>query len=192
MANGVIADRISKVLYKEHTIQERIHEIGQQISHDYSTREVAKDFEGRPPILVCVLRGAMMFMSDLARKIPTEVEYDFICVFSYRNGTSPGAVQLVKDVDIPITGRDVLIVEDIVDTGYTASYIRRSFAARDPASLRICALIDKAARREKEIKIDYRGFVLERDEFVVGYGMDYRGIYRNLPFIGLLKDEYVQ
>ena len=132
-----------------------------------------------------------MFMTDLARRFPIPVEYDLISVSSYGNGTAPGAVRLVKDLEKPIEGRDVLLVEDIIDTGYTIEYLRRSFIARKPASFRVCTLVDKVARREISTIIDYSGFALEQDEFIVGYGMDYAELYRNLPYIGILKPEYI-
>ncbi len=186
-----IAERISRVLFSAEQIRVRVHEVGEEIRSDYENG-AARDPKKRPPLLVCVLHGALVFMADLAREIPTEVEYDFISVSSYGNGTSPGAVRLVKDLERPIEGRDVLIVEDIVDTGYTIDYLRRGFAARRPASIRICSLIDKVARRETDVKVDYVGFALEQNAFIVGYGMDYRELYRNLPFIGVLKPEYIE
>jgi len=186
-----IAERISRVLFSAEQISRRAHDIGEQISTDYAGA-AAKDPQKRPPLLVCVLHGALVFMADLAREIPTEVEYDFISVSSYGNGTSPGAVRLVKDLERPIEGRDVLIVEDIVDTGYTIDYLKRGFAARRPASIRICSLIDKVPRREADVQVDYVGFPLEEDAFIVGYGMDYRELYRNLPFIGVLKPKHIK
>jgi len=186
-----IAERVSRVLFSAEQIEQRVHEVGEQICSDYANGK-SKDPKRRPPLLICVLHGALVFMADLARQIPTEVEYDFISVSSYGNGTSPGAVRLVKDLERPIEGRDVLIVEDIVDTGYTIDYLRRGFAARRPASIRICSLIDKVARRETDVQVDYAGFPLQEDAFIVGYGMDYQELYRNLPFIGVLKAEYIK
>ncbi len=187
-----IEERMEKVLFSAEEISRRVAELGEQISRDYTNAGYSKDPQGRPPMLVCVLHGAMVFMADLIRRIPTEVEYDFICVSSYGNGTSPGAVRLIKDLDRPIYQRDVLIVEDIIDTGHTIDYLRRGFAARDPASIRICTLIDKQARREVPVEIDYVGFIMEKDEFIVGYGMDYAELYRNLPYIAVLKPEYIR
>lgn len=186
-----IVERISRVLFSAEQISQRVHEVGEQICSDYANGK-AKDAQQRPPLLVCVLHGALVFMADLTREIQTAVEYDFISVSSYGNGTSPGAVRLVKDLERPIEGRDVLIVEDIVDTGYTIDYLKRGFAARRPASIRICSLIDKVARRETDVQVDYVGFPLTEDAFIVGYGMDYQELYRNLPFIGILKPEYIQ
>ena len=184
-------DRMSKILFTEAVIQQRVKEMAAQITADYTENGLAKDSEGRPLLLVGVLRGALVFLTDLARRSPIPVEYDLISVSSYGNGTAPGAVRLVKDLEKPIEGRDVLLVEDIIDTGYTIEYLRRSFIARKPASFRVCTLVDKAARRETATNIDYVGFVLEEDEFIVGYGMDYAELYRNLPYIGVLKPEYI-
>jgi len=184
-------DRMSKILYTEAVIQQRVKELAAQITTDYTENGLAKDPRGRPLLLIGVLRGALVFMTDLARRSPIPVEYDLISVSSYGNGTAPGAVRLVKDLEKPIEGRDVLLVEDIIDTGYTIEYLRRSFTARNPASFRVCTLVDKVARREITTTIDYAGFVLEEDEFIVGYGMDYAELYRNLPYIGVLKAEHI-
>lgn len=191
MAQGAIENRMSEILYSEEAIQARVRELGGKIAYDYSTGGLACDVEGRPPLLICILQGALVFLADLVRQIPTEVEFDFICVASYGNGTAPGAVRFIKDLERPIEGRDTLLVEDIIDTGHTIEYLMRSLLARKPASLRICALLDKVARREKPIHIDYAGFVLEQDKFIVGYGMDYAELYRNIPYIAVLKPEYV-
>ena len=184
-------DRMSEILFSEDAIKERVREMAAQITKDYTDNGLAQDPQGRPLLLVGVLRGALMFMTDLARRFPIPVEYDLISVSSYGNGTAPGAVRLVKDLEKPIEGRDVLLVEDIIDTGYTIEYLRRSFIARKPASFRVCTLVDKVARREISTTIDYSGFALEQDEFIVGYGMDYAELYRNLPYIGILKPEYI-
>jgi len=187
-----IEDRIACVLYSEEVIKRRVGELAKEIAIDYADRGFGKDPERRPILLVGILRGALVFMSDLARRFPMPVEYDLISVSSYGNGTAPSAVRLVKDLERPIDGRDVLIVEDIIDTGFTIEYLKRSFAARNAASVRVCSLVDKIARREKPIDIDYVGFTLEEDAFVVGYGMDYAELYRNLPFIGVLKTEFIR
>lgn len=186
-----LRSRIGRVLYDEETIARRVNEIASQIVLDYETRGYARDASGRPLLVVAILRGALVFMADLARATKMPIEYDLISVSSYGNGTAPGAVRLVKDLERPIGGRDVLIVEDIVDTGYTVEYLRRTLEARKPASVRVCTLVDKIARREIPTQIDYVGFALEHDAFVVGYGMDYAELYRNLPFIGVLKPEFV-
>ncbi len=184
-------DRMSKILFTEDVIQQRVKEMAAQITTDYTENGLANDSEGRPLVLVGVLRGALVFLTDLARRFPIPLEYDLISVSSYENGTAPGAVRLVKDLEKPIEGRDVLLVEDIIDTGHTIEYLRRSFIARKPASFRVCTLVDKVARREIATNIDYTGFALEEDEFIVGYGMDYAELYRNLPYIGILKPEYI-
>ncbi|MCK5828631.1 hypoxanthine phosphoribosyltransferase [Candidatus Bipolaricaulota bacterium] len=191
MESPQFEDRMSKILFSEAAIQERVREMATQITNDYTEKGLAKDPQGRPLLLVGVLRGALLFMTDLARRFPIPVEYDLISVSSYGNGTAPGAVRLVKDLEKPIEGRDVLLVEDIIDTGYTIEYLRRSFIARNPASFRVCTLVDKVARREVETSIDYTGFALEQDEFIVGYGMDYAELYRNLPYVGILKPEFI-
>jgi len=191
MNRGALEDRIERILYSEDAIRSRVDELAKEIAADYAERGSACDPQGRPILLVGILRGALVFMSDLARRFPMPVEYDLISVSSYGNGTAPGAVRLVKDLEKPIEGRDVLIVEDIIDTGFTIEYLKRSFAARNAASVRVCTLVDKIARRETPVELDYVGFTLEKDEFVVGYGMDYAELYRNLPFIGVLKPEYI-
>jgi len=183
--------RMERVLYSEDVISERVRKLAEQISDDYRSRGHAADRKGRPLLIVGILRGALVFMADLAREMTIPVEYDLISVSSYGNGTAPGAVRLVKDLERPIEGRDVLVVEDIIDTGYTIEYLRRNLESRDPASLRVCTLVDKAARREIQTQVDYVGFALTEDAFVVGYGMDYAELYRNLPFIGVLKQEHI-
>jgi len=185
-------ERIAHVLFSEAVIAKRVGDLAEEIAADYTVGGRANDLLARPLLLVGILRGALIFMSDLIRRIPTAVEVDLINVSSYGNGTAPGAVRLVKDLERPIEGRDVLIVEDIIDTGYTIEYLRRTFAARNPASIRICTLVDKVARRETPVDVDYVGFALEQDAFVVGYGMDYAELYRNLPFIGVLKPEHIR
>jgi len=192
MNDEALTDRVSRILYTADQIDRRTGELGTAIVEDYTMRGAAKDEKGRPLLLVCILRGALIFAADLARRMMMQLEYDLISVSSYGNGTAPGAVRLAKDLEMPIMGRDVLIVEDIIDTGYTIDYLKRSLAARRPASIRVCTLIDKVTRREISIDIDYAGFALEEDAFIVGYGMDYAELYRNLPFIGVLKPEFVR
>ena len=183
--------RISKTLFTEQEIRARVVDLGKQLSADYASGGAA-DPQKRPVLLVGILRGALVFLSDLGRAMSMPVEYDLISVSSYGNGTAPGAVRLVMDLKRPIEGRDLLIVEDIIDTGYTINYLKRSFAARKPASIRVCTLVDKLARRETKVEIDYTGFTMESDEFIVGYGMDYAELYRNLPYIGALKPEFIK
>ena len=192
MASEILTDRISRVLFTAEQIRRRTDEMAVAIVEDYTDGNAAVDPKGRPLLLVCILRGALIFAADLARRMSIPLQYDLISVSSYGNGTAPGAVRLVKDLEMPIEGRDVLIVEDIIDTGYTIDYLRRSLEARRPASLRVCTLIDKVSRREIQSDIDYAGFALEEDAFIVGYGMDYAELYRNLPFIGVLKPEYIR
>ncbi|TMI99748.1 MAG: hypoxanthine phosphoribosyltransferase [Bacillati bacterium ANGP1] len=178
-----LADDVARVLFTEAQIQERIRAIAAQISRDYATT---------PPLLVSVLKGALYFMADLSRAITIPITIDFMAITSYGDETATtGAVRLIKDLDEKITGRHVLLVEDIIDTGLTADYLLRTLRARDPASLRICTLLDKTARRIVDtLPIRYRGFEVP-DEFVVGYGLDHRQLYRNLPFIGVLKPEVI-
>jgi len=182
--------RISKTLFSEEAIQARVAELGKQLSSDYADGG-AKDPKQRPLLLVGILRGALVFLSDLGRQMTVPVEYDLISVSSYGNGTAPGAVRLVMDLKRPIEGRDLLIVEDIIDTGYTINYLKRSFAARKPASIRVCTLVDKLARRETPVDIDYTGFTMEEDAFIVGYGMDYAELYRNLPYGAAFTSEFI-
>ncbi len=149
--------------------------------------EIARDYRDLRPVLVGVLRGAFLFLADLARAIPVELETDFIGVSSYGSGTrASGQVRITSDLDRVIQGRHVLLVEDIVDTGLTLAYLRRTLEARRPASLKVCTLLDKRARRVVEVALDYVGFAVE-DVFVVGYGFDYDGLFRNLPHVAVLE-----
>jgi hypoxanthine phosphoribosyltransferase len=178
-----IHDDIERVLIDVPTMQARVAALGQQIAHDYA---------GQPVTLVGILRGAILFVADLARAIDAPVTLDFMAVSSYGNTTqSQGRVRILKDLDDPITNQHVVLVEDIIDTGLTLSYVLDLLRQRNPASLRVCALLDKAKAREKHITPDYVGFTIE-DAFVVGYGLDYAQRYRNLPYIGVLKPEIYQ
>lgn len=169
---------ISQILYSEAEIQQKVLELGASVSRDY---------EGCHPLLVGVLKGVFPFMSDLLRAITIPVEVDFMAVASYSSETrDQGFVRLQKDLDASIAGRHVLFVEDVVDTGLTLHYLLRSLRARQPASLKVCALFSKSRRRLISVPLQYSGFELP-DKFVVGYGLDYRELYRNLPFVGLLK-----
>lgn len=171
---------VREVLIPSAEIQEKVRAMGAQITEDYA---------GERPLLVGVLRGAVVVMSDLMRSIDLPCELDFMDISSYGSGTSSsGVVRILKDLEEDLTGRHVLIVEDIVDTGLTLSYLRRSLLARKPASLEICALLTKPSRRRVEIEVKYLGFEVP-DEFVVGYGLDFGGAYRNLPDICVLKEE---
>jgi hypoxanthine phosphoribosyltransferase len=168
------------VLVSSEEIQEKVRELGELITEDY---------RGERPLLVGVLRGAVIVLGDLMRNVDLPCEIDFMDISSYGTGTSSsGVVRILKDLEEDITGRHVLIVEDIIDTGLTLSYLRRSLLARGPASLEICALLSKPSRRRVELDVKYLGFEVP-DEFVVGYGLDFAGAYRNLPDICILKPE---
>lgn len=167
-----------RVLVSEEEVDARIREIGEQISRDYAGKEVH---------LVCVLKGGSFFLCELAKRITVPVSLDFMSVSSYGSDTiSSGVVKIVKDLDEPIQGKHVLVVEDIVDSGRTLSYLREMMLDRKPESLRICTLLDKPDRRVVDVKVDYTGFSIP-DEFVVGYGLDYAQKYRNLPYIGVVE-----
>ena len=171
---------IEKILVSTEEIEAALAAMGEQITRDYA---------GRSLLLVGVLKGAFVVMADLARHIALPLEFDFMAVSSYGAATkTSGVVRILKDLEEDITGRHVLIVEDIVDTGLTLSYLLRSLQARKPASLEICALLTKPSRRRVELDIKYLGFEVP-DEFVVGYGLDFAGAYRNLPDICVLKPE---
>lgn len=190
--------KLKRVLFPEGEIRRRIGELGAEITADYrkvlgeSAWEVGAVRQSPLPLAVGLLRGAVIFLADLVRTIDLPLEYDFITVSSYGNAASPGDLRLLKDLVDLAEGRDLLIVEDIVDTGRTLKYVQESLRARGPHSLRTCCLIDKVARREVEVELDYIGFRLEEDEFLVGYGLDYAGLYRNLPYIAALKPEVFQ
>ena len=174
-----MAEKIS-VLLSEEEVDKRIRELGEQISRDY---------EGKIVHLCCVLKGGTFFMCELAKRISVPVTLDFMCCSSYGSGTkSSGIIKIVKDLDESIEGRDVIVVEDIVDSGNTLSYLLENLNSRRPASLRFCTLLDKPDRRVKDVKVDYTGFQIP-DEFVVGYGLDYAQKYRNLPYVGIVELE---
>ncbi|MBD0384564.1 hypoxanthine phosphoribosyltransferase [Paenibacillus sedimenti] len=171
---------IQEVLYSEEQIQDKIKELGEQLSIDY---------EGKNPLVICVLKGAFIFMADLVKQIKVPLELDFMAVSSYGASTkSSGVVKIIKDLDVPVEGRHILIVEDIIDSGLTLSYLIDVLERRNAKSISVVALFNKPARRTVELEPDYSGYVLP-DEFVVGYGLDYAEKYRNLPFIGILKPE---
>ncbi|MDO4572870.1 MAG: hypoxanthine phosphoribosyltransferase, partial [Clostridia bacterium] len=172
-------EAIESVLISEEQIQRRVKELGEQISHDYEGC-------GRDLILICILKGAVVFFADLARAITLPLEMEFMGISSYGNTVkTSGIVRITKDIDTSITDKHVLIAEDIMDSGLTLSHMTRLLSSRNPASMRICCLLDKPERRECEITPDYCGFVIP-NKFVVGYGLDYAGIYRNLPYVGVL------
>ena len=169
---------IEQVLYSETELRQRVKELGCQITADYA---------GREPMLISVLRGSYIFMADLTRAINLDVTVDFMVVSSYGAGTvSSGQVEIKKDLSDSIEGRDLIIVEDILDSGNTLYYLMDVLRARKPASIRICTLMDKPERRTKSITADYVGFTIP-DAFIVGYGLDYDEKYRNLPYVGVLK-----
>jgi hypoxanthine phosphoribosyltransferase len=163
----------------EERIRSRIKELG---------AEIARDYAGLNPLLIGVLKGACFFLSDLLRAIDARVSIEFMAISSYGSSTrTSGEVRIMKDLDVAIEGRHILVVEDIVDTGLTLSYLLANLASRGAASVKLAALLDKHERRQKEVKIDYLGFQIP-DEFVVGYGLDFAERYRNLPFIAVLKN----
>ena len=176
----MLKDDIERVLISEEVLQKRVRELGAQISADYA---------GKEPLLVSILRGSFIFMADLCRAIQLPCTLDFMSVSSYGKGTtSSGQVQITKDLSEDITGRHVIVVEDILDSGNTLSYLLKILENRHPASIRLCTLLDKPERRVKPVEVHYTGFSIP-DAFVVGYGLDYAERYRNLPYIGVLKPE---
>ncbi|MFQ5859077.1 MAG: hypoxanthine phosphoribosyltransferase, partial [Anaerolineae bacterium] len=176
-------DDIAEVFIGEAEIQDRVQQLGAMISQDYA---------GRPPLLVGVLRGVLIFMADLLRAIDIPVAVDFMAISRYApTAQTGGVVRLIKDLEEPIEGRHVLFVEDIVDTGLTLSYLLRTLRGREPASLEVCVLFDRPHHRLIDIDVAYTGFEIG-DEFVVGYGLDYGQRYRNLPYVGILKAEIYQ
>jgi hypoxanthine phosphoribosyltransferase len=180
MPASALEKDVAEILIDEATLQAKVAELGARISADYADRQVT---------LVSVLKGALPFMADLMRSISIPVRIDLMEVSSYGGATeTSGQVRILKDLSSSIVGRHVLIVEDIIDTGLTLNYLTEYLTGKDPASLRICALLDKPARRLVDIDIAYRGFEIP-DRFVIGYGLDYDEIYRNLPYIGVLRPE---
>lgn len=177
-APGHVPVPVARVLLTEAQIRARVDELAEAITADYA---------GRDLLLVTVLKGGLYFLADLSRAMRRPVAIDVMAISSYRGGSgASGAVRLIKDLDEDLGGRHVLLVEDIIDTGLTAAYLTRALRARDPADLAICTLLDKSARRIAEgLPIRYRGFEVP-DEFLIGYGLDYRQLYRNLPYIGVL------
>lgn len=172
-----MAEKI-KVLISEEEVDARIRELGEKIS---------KEYEGKQIHLICVLKGGVFFTCELAKRITVPVSMDFMCVGSYGDGTkSSGVVRLAKDLDESIENKEVLIVEDIIDSGNTLYYLMDVLRQRKPASLRLCTLLDKPDRRVKDVHVDWTGFEIP-DEFVVGYGLDYAQKYRNLPYIGVVE-----
>lgn len=168
------------ILLSEEQLKAKVKELGEKISRDYA---------GRNPLVICVLKGAFIFMADLVKAIDIPIEIDFMAVSSYGSSTkSSGVVRIIKDLDVTVEGRDVIIVEDIIDSGLTLSYLIDVLERRNARSVAVVALLDKPDRRTVPLEIEYKGFTLP-DEFVVGYGLDYAEKYRNLPFIAVLKPE---
>lgn len=177
--NSVLND-VESVLLSAEELAKRVGEIGAEITADYAGKEI---------LMIGVLRGAVLFMADLARAIKVPVAIDFMAVSSYGAGTtSSGVVRILKDLDVNIEGKHVLVVEDIVDSGLTLNYLLDNLKSRKPASIKLCTLLNKPEHRKVDVKIDYNGFNVP-DYFVIGYGLDYAEKYRNLPFIGILKPE---
>lgn len=170
---------ISKILIEEKQINEKVKELAKRISDDYRKKE-------NTPCLVGLLKGSFIFIADLSRYIDIPIEIDFMIVSSYGNNQIGSEIKILKDIDVQLSGRDVIIVEDIIDTGYTLEKICEVLQTRNIASLKICALLNKPSRRKVNINIDYNGFNIE-DEFVVGYGIDYAQKYRNLNYIGVIE-----
>lgn len=171
---------ILEVLFTEEQLREKVAELGARITADY---------QGKNPLIVSVLKGSYVFMADLTRQIDTKCNIDFMVVSSYGSGTkTSGEVQIIKDIGSKIEGRDLIIVEDILDSGVTLSYLMKILEARGVNSIRLCTLLSKPERRKIDVPVDYLGFEVP-DEFVVGYGLDYDETYRNLPYIGILKPE---
>ena len=169
---------VEEILLSGEEVQARVAELGAQLAADY---------EGREPVLVSVLKGSIIFLADLVRAMPIPLSIDLMEVSSYGTSTeSSGQVRILKDLSTSIEGREVIVVEDIIDTGLTLNYLLRYLHDKGPASIRICCLLDKPARRLAPIEIDYRGFTIA-DRFVIGYGLDYGERYRNLPYIGVLR-----
>lgn len=171
---------ILEVLISEEDIREKVSELGKQLSVEYA---------GRNPLVICVLKGAFIFMADLVKTITVPIELDFMAVSSYGASTkSSGIVKIIKDLDVPVEGRDVLIVEDIIDSGLTLSHLIEMLNNRNAKSTRVVTLFDKPSGRKVDLQADYTGYILP-DAFVVGYGLDYAEKYRNLPYVGVLKPE---
>lgn len=181
--NGIDDDVVSQILYTENQIKTKISELAEKINQDYHDQY---------PIFVGVLKGVFIFMADLLRKINIDCDVDFLAISNYStDARKRGVVRFVKDLDIPIEGRHVLFIEDVIDTGLTLNFILRNLRERLPASLEVCTLFDKPTRRLINLPVRYKGFDLP-DKFIVGYGLDFNERYRNLPYVGILKTEIFQ
>jgi hypoxanthine phosphoribosyltransferase len=180
LGGSSLLNDIQEVLYSEEQLQLKVAELGATLSKEYADKN---------PLVICVLKGAFIFMSDLVKKITVPLEIDFMAVSSYGTSTkSSGVVRILKDLDVPVEGRHILIVEDIIDSGLTLSYLIDVLERRNALSIAVVTLFDKPKRRTVELEPDYKGFTIP-DEFIVGYGLDYAEKYRNLPFVGILKPE---
>ncbi len=183
-----VNSEIQKIIWDEQKVHAQVRRLGAEIARDYQ-QQLGSRLWREPPVAVGLLRGAFVFLADLVRELPIPLECDFLQLASYGKDFKPAEIRLVRDLEVPIKGRHVLIVEDIVDTGQTLSFLREMLARREPASVKFCALIDKTPRRRLPTPLDYVGFRFEEDAFLVGYGLDYAEKYRNLPFIAALKIE---
>jgi len=182
MSAAELTHGVGEILIEEEALRNRIRELGEEISADYA---------GRDLLLIGVLKGAVFFMADLMRRLTVSCEVDFMAISSYGASTdSSGVVRILKDLDINIEGRDVLVVEDIIDSGLTLSYLIRNLEARDPASLEVCALLTKPERREIDVPVRYVGFEIP-NRFVIGYGLDFAERYRNLPYVAVLHPDLI-
>lgn len=170
---------ILRIIINEEDLNKKVTDIAQQISNDYKNKDL---------IIICVLNGAIFFCVDLVKKLTIPVEIDYISVSSYHGTSSLGEINLIRDILIDIKDKDVLILEDILDTGITLTYLKEHILSKGPKSLKICSLLDKPSRRKKEVNLDYTGFIID-DIFIIGYGMDYNQKYRQLPYIAELKPE---
>ena len=182
MTQAELERAVAEILIDEDTLTARVAELGQELSADYA---------GREPLLIGVLKGAVFFMADLMRHLTVPCEVDFMAISSYGAATdSSGVVRILKDLDINIEGRDVLVVEDIIDSGLTLSYLMRNLESREPASLEVCALLTKPARRAMDVPVRYVGFEIP-NRFVIGYGLDFGERYRNLPYVAVMDERLV-
>ncbi len=173
-------EKAFQIVYSQEAIGQRVRELGEEISRDYG---------GKVPVLVSILKGSVVFLADLMRSITVPVHIDFMAITSFERGGRPGGVvRIIKDLDLQVSGRDILLVEDIIDTGLTAGYLVKTLEAREPRSLQICTLLDRRVRRLAQLPLQYVGFDVP-DQYLVGYGLDHRQIYRNLPFLALLPDD---
>jgi len=171
---------IGEILYSPEDISKRIKELGKQISEEYAGKEI---------ILVCILKGSYVFTADLSREIDVPCSVEFMQVSSYADSTvSSGSLKIIKDINVPVDDKHLIIIEDIIDTGITLNNLKKMLSTRNPASLKLCAFLDKPSRRKVDIEADYVGYEVE-DNFLVGYGLDYAQKYRNLPFVAILKEE---